>query len=125
MTEGLLVLVQLVMAAITTAPWVISLDRPLFLTVAFLVSAAASRPKPRSVTGALSALCHVSFIAASGTRSCGRFGPASDGSTVDKSSETFFVKIGAGVASVRNQPCSLQYRSTSSTSSLVRPVARK
>src|SRR5262245_14217475 len=101
MTLGVLVLGQLVMAAVATARGVISDEWPLSFTVAFLARASSVRPKPRSVTGALRALCQVSFMAASETRSWGRLGPAREGSTVDRSSETVLVKVGAGVASVR------------------------
>ena len=92
MTEGLLVFVQLVMAAMTTAPWVISDEWPLSLTVACLgecglvqaKAALGERGSQRFVPGLLSS-------SASDTRSCGRFGPASEGSTVARSSETVLV----------------------------------
>src|SRR5262245_33601997 len=105
-TDGLLVLVQLVMAAMTTAPCVMLDECPLSLTAAVLVNSPPDKPKPRSVTGAVSDLCQVAFMPASGTRSCGRLGPASDGSTVLRSSDTVLVNVGAGVASVRKSPCS-------------------
>ena len=72
-----------------------------------------------------SACRQAGFMFASGTRSCGRFGPARLGSTVDRSSRTTFVNFGTAAASVRNRPCSFVYRSTSSTSSFVRPVCRR
>src|SRR5262245_1181340 len=57
----------------------------------------------------------------SGTRSCGRLGPATEGSTADRSSSTTSLKLGSGEPSVRYRPCSLAYRSTRSTRS-PRPV---
>ena len=74
---------QLVMAAITTAPC-----RELGLVAADLDrrrlarGRLAARPKPRSLTGAVRASRNASFIWASATRSCGRLGPARLGSTV-------------------------------------------
>ena len=108
MTEGFDVLVQLVMAAMTTAPW---LERrpvcPRTSTATDFASVLRRpRPKPRSFTGATSALRNDSFIAVSATRSCGRFGPARLGSTVERSSSSVSVKTGSGVASVRKRPCS-------------------
>src|SRR6187200_134515 len=104
MTDGLLVLVQLVIAAITTAPCVMSLDLPLFFTVAWRARAASSSPKPRSATLARSADSNDFFMPASGTRSCGRFGPANDGSTVFRSSFTVVVNLGGADDAVRNNP---------------------
>jgi len=43
----------------------------------------------------------------SATRSCGRLGPASEGSTCDSSSLSTSVKIGSGVDLVRYMPCAL------------------
>ena len=45
------------------------------------------------------------FTFESGTRSCGRLGPASEGSTSARSSESASVKTGSGVAFVRKRPC--------------------
>ena len=42
-----------------------------------------------------------------GTRSCGRLGPASDGSTCASSSLSTSVNTGSGVDLVRNMPCAL------------------
>src|SRR5262249_2618238 len=75
MTLGFDVLVQDVMAAITTSPWPRSWLRP--ATGARLVS---SPPLPNSLSSA-SAKPLLSSLRA--TRSCGRLGPASDGSTCD------------------------------------------
>ena len=55
----------------------------------------------------LQILSEDSLLFFSGTRSCGRFGPASDGSTVARSSSSVLVKSGLRrVASVRKRPCS-------------------
>src|SRR4051812_11921266 len=48
----------------------------------------AEFPFPLSLTYAVSALRKLSLALLSATRSCGRFGPASDGSTVDRSSSS-------------------------------------
>ena len=88
---------QLVIAAITTAPWPIvacpprSFDRHASVARSFSAS-----PKPRSFTGAVSALRNDAFICESATRSCGRFGPARLGSTVARSSSSVSVKTGSG-----------------------------
>src|SRR6266700_3233003 len=93
MTSGLDVLVHEVMAAITTSPWPRSCLRP--STGERLVSSA---PLPNS----LSRDAAKPFLRSlSATRSCGRLGPASDGSTCDNSSLRTSVKTGSGVALVR------------------------
>ena len=56
MTEGLEVLVQEVMAAITTAPWRNCALVPLDFTLALRPASSAERPNPRSLTGAERAL---------------------------------------------------------------------
>ena len=48
-------------------------------------------PKPVLPTGAVNDSLKDRFIADSGMRSCGRLGPASDGSTVDRSSDNVLV----------------------------------
>ena len=45
-----------------------------------------ARPKPRSFTGACSDCRNARLTSVSGTRSCGRFGPAMEGSIVPRSS---------------------------------------
>ncbi|OPX67557.1 MAG: hypothetical protein A4E30_00004 [Methanomassiliicoccales archaeon PtaB.Bin215] len=67
MTDGLDVLVQEVMEAMSTSPSFISL--PLFLPPCFSIS-----------------LLNSGFICASSMRSCGRLGPARDGLTFLRSS---------------------------------------
>src|SRR5688572_11508595 len=88
-TLGLEVLVQEVMAAITTSPWPRSCLRPgtgtrFDVSPAFLNSSLMAAAKP-------------DFTSLSSTRSCGRFGPASDGSTEPRSSLSTSVKAGSGV----------------------------
>ncbi len=41
------------------------------------------------------------------TRSCGRFGPAREGTTEERSSSKVSVNTGSAVASSRNMPCRL------------------
>jgi hypothetical protein len=106
MTDGLLVFVQLVIAAMTTAPWPISTASP-FCTTAVRRSALSSRAKPRSLSGARSDASNACFIRDSGMRSCGRLGPAKLGSTVPMSSDSVRVNSGVGASSERNKPCSL------------------
>src|ERR1700720_4745101 len=72
MTLGFEVLVQDVMAAITTSPWPRSWLRP-----ATGIRLAISAPLPNSLSNETAKPCFRSFRA---TRSCGRLGPASDGS---------------------------------------------
>src|SRR5208337_373966 len=95
-SEGLEVFVQLVMAAITTAPLESSKPSPLFFTGTFV----AGVPSTTLVKDA--------FAFLSATRSCGRFGPATVGSTLLRSSSSESLNAGSGVASVRKRYCSLQ-----------------
>ena len=105
-TSGLLVLVQLVMAAITTAPWPIVSACPLVWTCPVRRSASPSRAKPRLAVGAVSDSAKVCLTAESATRSCGRLGPARLGTTLARSSASRVVNSGTGAAAVRNIPCS-------------------
>src|SRR5205085_7843645 len=101
-TDGFDVFVQLVIAAITTAPWpsgnvprsVVACFCTAMLpgagappSLAHASTAAASQPalSPRMPP---TALRHARRLDFNGTRSCGRAGPASDGSTVPRSSDT-------------------------------------
>ena len=83
-TDGLLVFVQLVIAAITTAPWPIVLEWPLSMDLGGLSDRrvvereAALGYRARSRLGRTAVL----DVGAASTRSCGRFGPARLGSTV-------------------------------------------
>src|SRR5437868_1968340 len=112
-TLGFEVLVQEVMAAITTSPWPRSKLRPstgkrFSASVAFLYSLAMAAAKPSATAG-------------SATRPSGRFGPAIDGTTSPRSSVKVSVNTGSGEAEVRYRPCALAYFSTSATRSALRP----
>ena len=61
----------------------------------------------------------------SGTRSCGRRGPATLGSTVVRSSSTTSEYSASGVFAVWKRPCSLQYASTNEICESGRPVMRR
>ena len=69
MTDGLLVLVQEVIAAMTTAPCVISLLCPLFLTVPTRSRALFSSPKPVFPTGAVNESANDCFMSFKAMRS--------------------------------------------------------
>ena len=84
-TPGLLVLVQLVMAAISTSPFLMS--TPL-LVVKVLPSLSAGWLKPLSAMGLLNSSVKVWLSLVISMRSCGRLGPASEGATCPKSSLT-------------------------------------
>src|SRR6266498_3994185 len=64
------------------------------------------------------------FAFASGTRSCGRRGPASEGSTSARSSSTTCVYVGWSSGSCQSM-FSLQYASTRAMRSSERPVRRR
>ncbi len=64
------------------------------------------------------------LASASATRSCGRFGPASDGTMVDRSSDSSS-EYRAGRRGSCHRPCSLAYASISATRSAGRPVSRR
>ena len=83
-TPGLEVLVHEVMAAISTSPlWIFTSPActSVFRSSGFLL-------KPFSFTGAEKSVSKVRFMPVSSMRSCGRFGPASDGTMVSRSSST-------------------------------------
>ena len=102
-TEGLDVLVHDVIAAIVTAPWPM-VALLLSCTVAVAVSCSPHRPKPRSFGGLLSVSRNARCMSASAIRSCGRFGPARLGTTVDMSSFTWELYSGVGTSLVQNRP---------------------
>ena len=106
MTDGFEVLVQLVIAAITTEPCLSSAGLPSSWSGTERCVSASARPKPRSFTGAVSAARKALFMLPSGTRSWGRLGPARLGSTLARSSASVSLKTGSGVVAVRNSPCS-------------------
>jgi hypothetical protein len=115
-TDGFEVLVQLVIAAITTSPCVsCSALWPILTLVASLPGAPLVPAMYASASGAGSSLPIIPtsdlrklrFDCVSTTRSCGRAGPASEGTTVARSSESVSVKRGVGESFVRNSPWAL------------------
>ncbi len=106
MTSGLEVLVQLVMAAMTTEPWVMvdvlpspsGQDAAVWVTVAVSVVRAASTPRPLGPTGAVRAFSNAGFMSERSTRSCGRLGPAREGTTVARSSSSTAANSGSGAS---------------------------
>ncbi|MNS77482.1 hypothetical protein D3C72_1110640 [compost metagenome] len=93
-TDGFEVLVHEVMAAMTTSPsptvnfWPSTATRP----------ASFTRPKT-----SVRAVSKAGAAVVSSTRSCGRLGPASDGTTVEMSSSSTSVKTGSSeVSSIHN-----------------------
>ena len=98
-TLGFEVLVHDVIAAMTTSPCPRSKSRPSTLNLlpsspGFLYSPASAVPKPALTSG-------------SEIRPSGRFGPAIEGTTVPRSSDSVSVNIGSAAAEVRNSPCAL------------------
>ena len=117
-TDGLDVLVQLVIAAMTTDPCDSSNVSSPSSTVTFVSRLAASTDLSTNPS-------HAFFESVRLMRSCGRLGPAIAGTTVDRSSSSVSVNTGSGVSLVRNRPCSLAYASTSATVSSSRLVKRR
>ena len=122
---------QLVMAAITTQP-------SSSCAVGLWTTATAVRPSigpPSSVnletaSGSGFGLCVKAEVKLSqtfgrATRSCGRFGPATLGSTFARSSSRSSVNFGAGLPSTLNRHCSFVYRSTRAMCSGERPVTSR
>src|SRR6185503_6209027 len=113
MTLGFDVLVQLVIAATTTDPWS-SPSRPGATSVATATAAGCAAGEPispgfsgtalglRSVNMTSSACWNLYFDCRSDTRSCGRFGPARLGSTVERSSSSVDVYTGSAAPALRN-----------------------
>ncbi|MDT4859414.1 hypothetical protein FQZ97_939220 [compost metagenome] len=97
-TDGLEVLVQEVMAAMTTSPSPRSNFSPSTATRG--ASVGREKTSPRAVAKAGAATV-------SSTRSCGRLGPASDGTTVEMSSSSTSLKIGSSEVSSIHRPCAL------------------
>ena len=99
MTEGFEVLVQLVMAAITTSPWPRSCLAP---------ATARRRPPSRALPKLpTSSAAKASAAPESGTRSCGRLGPARLGSTLRMSSSRLALNHGSGLRALRHSPWAL------------------
>src|SRR5258708_8605146 len=122
-TLGFDVLVQDVIGAITTSPWPRSWVRPSTGTrfdppalPKFLSSEVASAgwrskvslpPSPPLLNSFSIAMVKPALTSLSATRSCGRLGPASEGSTCASSSLSTSVQIGSSVDLVRYMPCAL------------------
>ena len=87
-TPGLLVLVQEVMAAISTSPFLMLKSSP---ALKLCASLAGGWLKPFSATGLLNSSPNFFDRCVISMRSCGRFGPARLGTTVARSSFTVFV----------------------------------
>ena len=98
-TLGLEVLVQEVMAAMTTSPWPTSNFSPATGTRWAMESAL-----PKSLASA--SLNSVAAVV-SRTRSWGRLGPARDGTTLERSSSRVSVKTGSGSSPSRHMPWTL------------------
>ena len=79
-TEGFEVFVQEVIAAITTEAWLS--ERPVAPTGAEAARSAAALPKPFLSFGAVKSVLKDSLIFGRSMRSCGRFGPETQGTTV-------------------------------------------
>ena len=133
MTDGLDVLVQLVIAATTIVPSPISTVRPsISILTALGVRAATAVPPPVSAPPPLSenplgtrpgrSRAKAGRTLVRSIRSCGRFGPATLGSIEERSSSSVAVYSGSGVSSVRKSPCSRAIRPTRSTSAGLLPV---
>src|SRR5579863_1937800 len=103
-TVGLDVFVQEVMAAITTSPWPMVVLLP--SSIARLLAVSSFFQVLIRCSAKLAAMPD------SGTRSCGRIGPAIEGSTVLMSSDNVSVKTGSGDFALRQRPCALAYFST-------------
>ena len=88
-------------------------------------AAATAATVPVRSRSACNASLNIRLESLSGTRSCGRLGPARLGSTVRRSSSSVSLKFGSGVSSVRKIPCVLQYASTNCTCDSSRPVNLK
>src|SRR6266568_8258470 len=141
-TNGFDVFVQEVIAAITTDPWSTLVWVPSSRVTGDGDDGRSSSPpetgseagkvpaRPLSRPGACtyepSASRNACLALVSATRSCGRLGPASDGTTVDRSSSSRCEYLVASAASGSCQsPCSLAYASTRPTWSADRAVSRR
>src|SRR5699024_10885592 len=88
-TYGFDVFVQDVIAAIARSPVVICVLEPsLNSIVAVLSNSLSSKPCPWLPAGAVTDFSNSSFISLKKIKSCGRFGPESEASTVAKSNST-------------------------------------
>ncbi|CAB4625271.1 unannotated protein [freshwater metagenome] len=114
-TEGFEVFVHDVIDAMTTSPFLIVVLFSLTLmSIGFLLVLS-----PKYVGNIFS---NALLESISEIRSCGRFGPAIDGTTVDRSSSIFSENRGE-TSGLCHSPWSFAYFSTSSTCSAERPVS--
>lgn len=95
-TPGLEVLVQEVMAAITTDPCFNSNDYPLYSNLTVLATYSGLIPKPLKPFSAVKHLVKSAFSYLRGTKSWGLFGPATLGSTVERSSSRILENVKSG-----------------------------
>src|SRR5690606_11876551 len=133
-TLGLEVLVQEVMAAMTTEPLRSTWDWPPRVTLASLTLPPTAVPPPPSLSSRATSPAGFSCIASSsskaagtpgrGTRSWGRRGPARLGSTSPRSRCRVSENSGSWPGS-RHSPWALLYASTRATTSAGRPVRRR
>src|ERR1039457_1965052 len=141
MTEGLDVLVQEVIAAITTLPWstevwvpsssVTRAGRDALVPSPEATGSEAGNVPSRSLSRLESetefgrASQKAVLSSASAIRSCGRFGPAIDGTTVDRPrlSSSQYLTSWCWACGSCQSPCSLAYASTRSSCSGGRPVS--
>ena len=107
--------VQLVIAEITTEPWVIPL----------LPSVSSGTPKPSSATGRVRSSLKVCLTSDNAIRSWGRFGPAILGSMSPRSTSSTSEYSTSPRRGIPNIPCALRYASTVLTCVSSRPVSRK
>ena len=112
MTDGFDVLVQLVIAAITTEPFstvasglaaTATVARPLMGPPSWVSREMASGSGLGPGVNTVVKLLHASR---SGTRSCGRFGPARLDSTLLRSSSSSSLNFGVAAPSTLKRPCS-------------------
>ena len=105
-TDGLLVLVHDVIAAITTEPCC-SVELLSSFTTAWSHSCSPCSAKPRDFTSLLNAARKSFCMSASATRSCGRFGPARLGTMVEMSSFSSEEYFGFSDFADHSMPCAL------------------
>ena len=94
--EGSVAVVQLVTAAIASAPWVSSQVAP---------SRSTATCRPRSSPRSSHTARKRSWASASGMRSCGREGPAIERSTAPRSNSTTSAYVRAGASGSFQKPC--------------------
>ena len=99
--------VQLVMAAMTTAPCPISVFFPFISTVPVCAEVRRGQPEAALLDRGREGLRELRLHLREGDAVLGRLGPARLGSTVSMSRPRVSEKTGSLALSVRNRPCSL------------------